>query len=105
MGRRMAGGSWQVEVMQGVPELRVHDRMSQVEKTMCARGKKKKVRGVWRKKLRLKCWTSTRLSTAKEKLSKAEALSWERRRDEAAAKNEDYEKSEKENQVKRKNGR
>ena len=30
-----------MEVVQRVPELRVHERMSQVEKTKCAKGRKK----------------------------------------------------------------
>ena len=40
----MEGSSLQVEVMQKVPELVVHERMSQVERTKCAK-EEKKVKG------------------------------------------------------------
>ena len=42
--RRMEGSFLQVEVMQKVPEIVVHERMSQVERTKCAK-EKKKVKG------------------------------------------------------------
>ena len=42
--RRMEGSSLQVEVMQKVPELVVHERMSQGEEVKCTK-EKKKVKG------------------------------------------------------------